>query len=417
MLSPVISESPARHLLLDMLSLRKGQRDYSVLSSSDWTAIIETATRQGVAALLEYRIKHKNIADHLPAGVGNTLQSFTRVVGFRNMQLYHSLTQVLSALTAASLPVIVLKGAYLAEHVYENIAFRPMDDVDLLVLQKDLPQTEQILLSLGYAHPPDYDTSRKSTSPHHLAPFIRAGSPPIEVHWTVPPGEPLRINVKGLWDRALALKIADVDVLALAPEDHVLQLCVHAAVHHRFSMGLKPLCDITESIRHFGSRLRWDLLCMRAREWNAGNSVYLTLRLAHEFLGGDVPSHVLSSLEPASFDARLLEWAEEQIFERKSDLTDGSAISPRLADWRKKPFRLKLIDLVKLALPSTHELARNYGVKPGSAAVFLYYPVRWKDLLGGRGGALLNIMIGDRRTIEMAELYEKLIGTTSPGEN
>ena len=46
--------------------------------------------------------------------------------------------------------VIVLKGAALAETIYENIAARPMADVDILVQKKDVDDALNLLTALGY---------------------------------------------------------------------------------------------------------------------------------------------------------------------------------------------------------------------------------------------------------------------------
>jgi hypothetical protein len=59
---------------------------------------------------------------------GETLYS-----ALRNMRRCHELSKVLRILQNDGIPVIVLKGAALAEVVYGNIALRSMSDVDLLV--------------------------------------------------------------------------------------------------------------------------------------------------------------------------------------------------------------------------------------------------------------------------------------------
>ena len=56
----------------------------------------------------------------------------------------------MAALTREGLPVVVLKGAALAELVYQHIGLRTMADVDLLVEKKNLDKAGSILERLGY---------------------------------------------------------------------------------------------------------------------------------------------------------------------------------------------------------------------------------------------------------------------------
>jgi hypothetical protein len=61
------------------------------------------------------------------------------------MLLYQELQTVLKTFKfrAASIAVIALKGAFLAELVYENIGLRAIGDVDLLVKKEDLEKVQQ----------------------------------------------------------------------------------------------------------------------------------------------------------------------------------------------------------------------------------------------------------------------------------
>ena len=49
----------------------------------------------------------------------------------RNMILLEELKQVVEEFTRQGIQVVVLKGGYLAEHVYEDIACRPIGDLDI----------------------------------------------------------------------------------------------------------------------------------------------------------------------------------------------------------------------------------------------------------------------------------------------
>ena len=230
------------------------------------------------------------------------------VNGLRNAILYGDLREVLGDFHQQSIPVIVLKGAHLAHLVYENIASRPMADIDLLVRPSDLPKAAARLIKLGYAceiKAADTPAWREMhPGLHHLPSFAKRGHPRIEIHWTIhhlrDPGD-----IACCWQRARPAIIAGIQTQVLSPEDLVVYICLHSRLH-RFSQGLRPLWDLSQAIRHHEMEINWNMVLSIARAWQADRCVHLGLWLANELMRAPVPEVVLTSLQPADFDA---EWA------------------------------------------------------------------------------------------------------------
>ena len=116
---------------------------------------------------------HNPVDEH----VGGRVRFRRTLLGVTQQQL----AEALGAFRDAGIPTIVLKGAYVAEAVYKNIALRPMSDVDILVKKKDLPAVEKILLKLGY-DPPEHPRMQNKTR-YSRVPFHKLGGIGIEVHW------------------------------------------------------------------------------------------------------------------------------------------------------------------------------------------------------------------------------------------
>ena len=117
------------------------------------------------------------------------------------------LGQILRELHARDIPVIVLKGAYLADVVYADSALRPMGDIDLLVRQEDLQAVAQTLTDLGYQASKEFWLDFELQVGKHLPPFVKTGAPPIELHWRLlDPDIPFEIDQAGLWQRACPVK-------------------------------------------------------------------------------------------------------------------------------------------------------------------------------------------------------------------
>ena len=145
------------------------------------------------------------------------------------------------ALRESDIPVIVLKGACLAETIYGNIALRSMGDVDLLVRREDMARVVQILGNLGYSAGYDYRIEDELAVNHHLPPMKGPRQLTIEVHWTIVDAPHFAAleekEIAKTWEtRKGCGYCAGASVFMLAPEDLVLHLCVHFTMQH--------LCDI-----------------------------------------------------------------------------------------------------------------------------------------------------------------------------
>jgi hypothetical protein len=362
--------------LLECLRLGSGSkateaRAFGAFSEEDWLEIVREAVRHEIAPIV-FQTLHEIT---LPVAARQQLQECALSNARRNLRLYQTLSAVLAALRDADIRVIVLKGAHLAQNIYRDIAARPMTDIDLMLQESDLSRAYARLSSLGYSR-----LERPHVKPEHYSPLPH-GNPlvsqeriPIELHWTIETG-PFHIDVDGLWQRAQAMSIAGVEVLVLAPEDLVLHLCVHAAFHHHFDQGLRPLWDIVKVLERHGSDIDWREVQHRAVEWGIRKHVHLALFLANALLGAAVAESVLTALKPSDFDSRLAELATREI------LGDES-MSPTFARMFGDTTLLTKASLaLRSAFPPRRQLATLYDRYAGPYAVYSYYPVRWGDLI------------------------------------
>ena len=92
---------------------------------------------------------------HIPSGYTHSAQrNYKTAAAYlenaaRNLRLYDNLCKVLKILRRDGIPVIVLKGAHLAELVYGNRALRFMGDLDLLVQKDDVMRVDALLIEMG----------------------------------------------------------------------------------------------------------------------------------------------------------------------------------------------------------------------------------------------------------------------------
>lgn len=374
-------------LLLGYLSEREDKT--TELSNADWKALLRLSTHHGVAPLLYQHLCNAGV--EVPDDVFEGLYKAYHNNVFRNIQYYHSLSEVLKQLRAGGIDVIVLKGAYLAKTVYQSQAVRVIGDIDLLVKKADLGQAEKILLEMGYG-PTERPSIKAQCAAPHLVPFTKKGAFRVEIHWTLfNPKHPFKIMVDSLWEQACSFTVEDVQVYCLSPENLLFHLCVHTAYTNSF-FGIRFLCDIHNTIR--SHEIDWDILFHRARQWKAEKVVYLALYVARDWLATPVPEKVLEQFKPDDFNLELVAKTKEIIIKD----THPRMIHKNLAGlWMpNKSFREKLsLFLKKIFLPP-EMLAKMYHAPKNSFGVYFYYPVRLKELLVWHSGRVWRMLRGDK---------------------
>ena len=383
-------------ILVSLLARREGVAQR--LATVNWDDLVALAAQQDVAPALYGRLCQLEL---VPPASREQLRDASRAGAARNLLLFSELGKVLRAAQAARVPVIPLKGACLAEAVYGDITLRPMADLDLLVKPSDLPVATEILRQLGYESDRPFDPVAQQARFQDMPPMRRPGGAMIELHWTlVTPLCRARIDqgeLDSIWGRSVPATIAGAPSRALAPEDMLLHLCMHASVHHRFAgVGLKAFVDIAEVARHYEGTLDWSGFAERANRWSVANGIRVALVLAQEWTGLRVPAEVWAHLDGAAPDERTLEWARHKVLEgRPAELvsefarleSDGGAGG-------------KLSALRTAAFPPRAVMARLYGVPGDSWRVLAWYPYRIWDLWSRYRGALWKLLRRDRTFLD-----------------
>ncbi len=324
-------------LMLNCLSNRDGNPDQISIpetSPEEWSNVGTFAKDHQVAPLLYHRLKNLVGVIQPPESTLTFLRDEYLGTIFRNTHTYKELGQVLKALEKENIPVIVLKGAYLAEKVYSSLALRVIGDLDLLVKLEDLEQANRCLVEIGYHSAHNFDLEDEIASKHSLPPLLAPGRNEIDLHWTLfPPELPFNFDPRNLWLSADTEMLAGVKIFSLSPEHQLIHLCVHFAYMHRFAGKLFHVCDINEALWFFESKLDWKKLLEMAIEYRMAKPTYLALLVAQTLLDAPVPNEYLDQLKPVDYTPEYLEWFLQQ-------LLYGTEFSINLAEiWAPRSFR------------------------------------------------------------------------------
>jgi len=371
----------------DLLACLRAALNREPLSTTyrpDWNNVWRDGTKHGLIPLLYPFVAGLKQSNRPPKPMMAAWRFVYLQSAARNLKLYDQLREILEALHGARIPVIVLKGACLAEHVYKNIALRPMADIDLLVRKDDLGHAMDTLMRSGYRQHMQLRLEASEIIGQHLPPLVRPGGVKVELHWTLTCRS--KIELDQIWQRARTIS----NGVVMAQEDLLLHLCEHLAHRHTFETGLRPLCDVASLVRNSGDHgLDWDLLCGTAMQRRVVRSTYFTLFLARELIGARVPDDVLTTLEPPRMDTSLMEWARQQAL-NPSDL----ACTANLARaWQAKRWQDRVRAFIVSAFPDRRILASMYPVSARSGRIYLYYLMRIKDLFLRHGPTVWNILL------------------------
>ena len=325
---------------LQMDSRGKSSDIVQSLSPSDWQQVIQRADRFSVTPLL-YRALKPAFAQHVvPVAVENRLHASYLACLSRNTLLLHEFAKILVLLKQNNIPVIVLKGAALAEDVYENVGLRPMSDIDILVRVEHLHKTALLFSRQG----------NLLKDPSKVV---------LDLHWNIDRSfVELPMDVADIWKRSRTIYIEKTPALALSIEDQLLNVVSHVTFHHFLDdKTLRTLCDIREIIHHRGREMDWEQVVFRADQWKMRKALFLCLFLSRELLHARVPEDILQRLERGGIPLRIKEWTMDRVFRREPIPFSLSPHFWRL--WRPgDPLMGRLRTLVRLLFPPKEFLVK-----------------------------------------------------------
>ncbi len=199
------------------------------------------------------------------------------------LQLAH-VSKLLELFHRADIPLILLKGIALLERVYPVAEQRPMQDIDVLVRQADFERAATLLQAQGYEFSNKASLWNEAFGREFMGNVAYSKDRvAFDLHWHPVTMSWFRattaFDLDGLWARAIPTDIAGAPALRLCPEDEVLHLCYHTAVHHGLAHphGVR---DILGVLRVERDALDWAVLAARAREWRVSVAVWAALNVA-----------------------------------------------------------------------------------------------------------------------------------------
>ncbi|MGU3392480.1 nucleotidyltransferase domain-containing protein [Sphingomonas sp. M1A8_2b] len=188
----------------------------------DWSRFCAIVARHRVAGLVHEALVQCGVSS--PAEHRYALAQDARRIALQGIQLAAETKRLCALAEAAGIPVIVLKGAPLAQIAYGMVTTKHAKDIDLAVVPGNLAAMREVLTIAGYSA--DGATACKDESWYHLHKKAQ-----VELHaaFVDHPSWLQSLSIQTALDRRW--RCTSSDIPTLAPDDLFAYLCVHGETH------------------------------------------------------------------------------------------------------------------------------------------------------------------------------------------
>lgn len=363
---------------------------------TDWAALAHLARRRSVSALLLWQLGQgqgrPQMGYDVPGEVMDALREDLYTAVARGALAERQLATVLSALSSAGVPTLVVKGTVLGTY-YPDPALRLYSDIDIMVPREQVEAAARALNGLGYRCLASKGWSLDRL--HHLPPMASdSGAFLVELHWRLDYEEEKgRLPAEDLWSRAVPWTVRGRTALRLDAVDDALYVCRHAVVQHKVRGAFRSLVDLAWMVEGWGAE-EWEALVQRTLYYGLERPVYLMLFLTAEMLDLAVPAGVMSVLTPSG---PLL--APEELVHRLMGV--GSAASTHVSAGAVQAvvegsLWTQVRHLLQHLILPRDGMAMVYGIPANSPLIWLAYLWRPLDLIGRYGRTALRALGGEQ---------------------
>jgi len=198
---------------------------------------------------------------------------------------WKQLSSVVAAFNREGLDIMLLKGALLDHHYYPTAGLRLYGDLDIMVPLSSIEHAEEILLRVGYLAASKEATKQRGKdwyhNHHHHWVYTLDGGLCLELHWGItPPCSQIHLDMNALWQHAQRRLCFGGHILALAPEDEIVSLAVHAA-KHQLRVPLRHYFDLVALVASV-QEVDWQYVRQMAIDSKAEMDVAVSIGIARQ---------------------------------------------------------------------------------------------------------------------------------------
>jgi len=193
-----------------------------------------------------------------------------------------------------SIPVIPLKGiAFIFNnYIYPEPGLRIMEDIDLLVNEKDYDVILNILFENNYYIPEQYRNLRSKHFHYLLKKKLGRNIITLELHFALSNKKRFQVDSESFFSSSAPLFPEHPNILYPSVNDLVYYLIFHAGFHYIFER-LQWLGEIEGIVHKFNSEIDFNYIISRAEKENTSILVFNTLAALCSLYKIDLPDSVM----------------------------------------------------------------------------------------------------------------------------
>ncbi len=396
--------------------LSPGQRHSSLqgISDHDWQKIVSLASKHGVAGYLHGVLKDKN---ETPPFVLKDLRSLYAPLWRDSILMQGVFSSAAELLGDENLEFMLLKGFHVAEMVYGGLKKRPMQDIDILIRNKDAKRADKILSE--FAQPEKWNRTWIEKYGYHMG-YLKAvcaggneKSVKIELHWNIlPPENPFNFPAEDVWKNSQTLRISKKDIKVMSLEYLLLYLCIHLSFQHVFCLKLIHLLDIALIVSSHD--VSWDKFIELMDKTASARAVCSVFGAVERVFGLELKSFVSAGITEKDLYGKIVEDALVLIGDDPIIL--HSAFS-RMG--KQRGAAKKTSSLFFGFFPKPSDLKTLHGAESFFPDVILAYIYRMKELFIKYGAVVFELVSDEkkfRKYIRHSKKRKRILSWIS-GEN
>lgn len=350
----------------------------AVQKNLNWMALIRLAMCHNVMPLL-YRSLQLVCPDSVPDDIFGPVRARYQSQSMQARHLAGELVRILPLFEEEGILAVPWKGPVLAQRLYGDLALREFGDLDIMILERDLPRAQELIRQVGYEFLDlrDIDNLAEYLRANRELRFHRSDGALLELHWRFAYQYAcVRHDPDRFLQRFETISLAGAQVRSLPLEVYILILSMHGTKHKW--KQLKLICDIAEILGH--TDIDWQYVLAEAGDLGLRRMLAVGVLLADELLDVKAPIELARGLKIDRTTRALAAEVHRGFFEEPDKDWDKHADFPfqfkireRLRD-RASMLRRNLLPKLK-----PDERDREFLPMPKflSSIYYLVRPVRW----------------------------------------
>ncbi|KJR97812.1 MAG: hypothetical protein VR65_22585 [Desulfobulbaceae bacterium BRH_c16a] len=254
----------------------------------DWDVLLRSAQYHKVIPLL-YKTLTTYFKMDVPERVFTDLSKLNWNNSVHSLNVSATLVNIIKLFNENGIDVLPIKGPLLAERLYGSCSMRMYGDLDILVRQKDLEKSLNVLQENNYRLVPEgipQSTYMKFLKHKYHGQLLSKNGIFVEMHWELTGfyvSEPL--TFERVEPFLIRTKFSNYPTLDLIDEMLLIFLCIHGNSHRLEKLDY--ICSVAELLK-ISPNIDWALIMEIGQKYKMTKRILVTLCLAKKIFGSAI---------------------------------------------------------------------------------------------------------------------------------